>query len=699
MKSEKSLDLEPHATTTNGENGNREYTSSPGYDTCSSTAPASSPDPSEYTYEAAIETYKNRVSRVGQSSRYRFNGGQFSKDSTPERSETNNNTFAARKPVVKSAKMEERLLSMTMKANGNGAEEKDVPKKDLPKVDISKRRELFEKQTSESNLSIHNLTPKSPIADEMKVKSIKERMSHLEAHRAEVKHEPEELPFEIPSIRERFVILEKRVTTEDKPKVDVPLSVSLKDRLSSLQASVSASTAPNNKPMIVLDKEPEVQFERKVEETSSPGVLPPLNPTRQLLKPEETEAVDTDREDSGIHTTDVSCSVSQADEQIDEQRFDELGTVGRGEDDGAEDSLVLLAKISAREVLRTVEAQIEKELSQLAIDEIRRVEYHSQPIPDLIPTQSTTRITQHIHSTVEVEDEQPRSITPETTVEPVSLEPESHDVSVSHTSSISGSSALKNNQSHSSSTLLLDVKQLIDNLASNEKVEGASLISNDFEDTTTFNTSSMFDETTATEDSSFSLGASLGASPYHLQYAELQEDDPNVTTLPTPTLNMTVTETVTDVQQVEKEELETGDAATYEASSRLPSTEIVLDYFSKSTTASSKNSRCSSPRSPTRSLLNFIKSNLLHATSACTSEQLTLPLPTSHHHHNQSHENSKFYVPLEEIDHIDEKSRKMRDSVINHVKECKLEKKGSTDSSVTMTSEINHLLDEELAKL
>lgn len=680
-------DLEHHTVAgINGENGNREYTSSPGYDTCSSTAPASSPD---YTYEAAIETYKNRVSRVGQPSRYRFNGGQFSKDSTPERVEPNNN-FAARKPVVKSAKMEERLLSMTMKANENGTDEKAVKKDLLPKVDISKRRELFEKQTAEANLSVQSLTPKSPIADEVKVKSIKERLSHLETHRTEVKHEPEELPFEIPSIRERFVILEKRVTNDDKPKVDVPLSVSLKDRLSSLQASVTASNVPS-KPTIVLEKEQEIT---KVADESSNAMIQ----NRHLLKPEEIEAVDTDREDSGIHTTDVSCSVSQADEQNDEQRIDDLNTVEavtpsfnyRTDDDEiTEDSLALLAQISAREVLRTVEEQIEKELSALAVvDEIRHVHFHSQPIPDLIPTESSV-YAQHIQQ----QEEEPRSLTPA----PVSLESESvaADVSVSQSSlSGSGSSALNNINKSISSTLLLDVKQLIDNLASNEMVEGtatASLISNDFEDTTTtFNTSSMFDETTATEDSS---SFSLGASPYHLQYTELLQDDdndPNVTTLPTPSLNMNLSN---NVQRVEKEDVNDGDVL-YEAS-RLPSTEIVLDYFSKSTptSASLKNSRCSSPRSPTRSLLNFIKSNLLHATTACTSEQLAPPSPPP------PQETSKFYVPLEEIDHIDEKSGKMRDSVINRVKECKFQKKGSTDSTVTMTSEINHLLDEELAKL
>lgn len=177
-------------------------------------------------------------------------------------------------------------------------------KLDVPKVDIWKRRELFESQSDNSNNSnnINNLSGNSKVGG---------------------------AGGEITSIKDRISSLKSNLVTQAAPmaprKVELPTSTKLKDRLSSLQSSVSVVSEveqqQNQRPIVL-------QF-RNVQEVKSEfeqqNVMKGIAPAGLLIA-DDNESLDTDREDSGIHTTDVSCSVSQAD-QFDEQQIDEFSIV------------------------------------------------------------------------------------------------------------------------------------------------------------------------------------------------------------------------------------------------------------------------------------------------------------------------------------------------------------------------------------
>ncbi|GAB0088853.1 hypothetical protein DMENIID0001_033170 [Sergentomyia squamirostris] len=297
----------------NHENGNnRDYVSSPGYDTSSSTAPASSPDPCEYTYEGAIEGYKLRISRAQSIGFNGFNNGRFSKDSTPERAssldsgrssvhENGASAFVPKRPSV--TKIEERLINFELKSTSDSsAEPSSAVKKDLPKVDILKRRELFEKDkpASVTIAPMESTVQKRLSGDFSNAKSIKERLSSFEATQKDEalnSKKSNRLSGDLSSIKERLSNLEKEKKTAEKPsKVDVPV-VSLKDRLSSLHSSSVTATATVSS---------EQEEERLVTENANNNQV------------SVSEHLEIDREDSGIHTSDASCNQSQAGEQADE---------------------------------------------------------------------------------------------------------------------------------------------------------------------------------------------------------------------------------------------------------------------------------------------------------------------------------------------------------------------------------------------
>jgi hypothetical protein len=119
---------------------------------------------------------------------------------------------------------------------------------------------------------------------------------------------------------------------EKSTKIDVELSASLKDRLTSLQSAVNKEEV--KKPVVLVDIQPAEELVIKEEPvvpstTTLPNGLLQVQDTVLSLggtDGSESENLDTDREDSGIHTTDVSCSVSQADEQ-NEERIEELNHI------------------------------------------------------------------------------------------------------------------------------------------------------------------------------------------------------------------------------------------------------------------------------------------------------------------------------------------------------------------------------------
>lgn len=113
-------------------------------------------------------------------------------------------------------------------------------KKDLPKVDINKRRELFEKESKspEKNNRSSGDFSQAPLM------SIKERLSHLEKQKEEgnIAVQTKRLSGDVASIKDRLKNLEKETSQSNStPRVEIPLSGSIKDRLSSLHSSVSTT--------------------------------------------------------------------------------------------------------------------------------------------------------------------------------------------------------------------------------------------------------------------------------------------------------------------------------------------------------------------------------------------------------------------------------------------------------------------------
>lgn len=145
-------------------------------------------------------------------------------------------------------------------------------KLDLPKVDIHKRRELFEKE--QKGEVVNTSTAASKLGTE--IVSIKDRISSL-----------------------RNNLATSTISAAPPKKVELPTTTKLKDRLSSLQQVSSPVEEPKKNPI-------EAQF-KNVQEVK--------NEFEMKAKSDDNESLgSTDREDSGIQTTDVSCAVSQADE-------------------------------------------------------------------------------------------------------------------------------------------------------------------------------------------------------------------------------------------------------------------------------------------------------------------------------------------------------------------------------------------------
>jgi hypothetical protein len=167
-------------------------------------------------------------------------------------------------------------------------------KLDLPKVDIHKRRELFEQQQQQQQQQQQN------------------EQNNMSTSAAAAK-----LGTEIVSIKDRISSLRNNLVSSasatangpPKKKVDVPVSTKLKDRVSSLHQQ--AVEEPDMSKHRALADTPfkNVQEARNEFESKSQNTL-------KVATNDDNESLgSTDREDSGIHTTDVSCSVSQADDQ------------------------------------------------------------------------------------------------------------------------------------------------------------------------------------------------------------------------------------------------------------------------------------------------------------------------------------------------------------------------------------------------
>ncbi|XP_066248867.1 LIM domain only protein 7 [Euwallacea similis] len=198
----------------------------------------------------------------------------------------------------------------------------------LPKGEISKRKGLFESSKSIEMLHSESPTSRRLSEDFANAKSLKDRLKSLESatDQSLTKVEPSEIQV---SVKQRLANFNKQQDNEGKSSVH-----SIPPKISNYLLVKSNSNSQ-------LEEFPKVEPTWKPpERCSSPETeiyMNKLNMFNHDLNslmgrksgdenfsdyPALTSAMDltgvlSDREDSGIHTADVSCSVSQADEPID----------------------------------------------------------------------------------------------------------------------------------------------------------------------------------------------------------------------------------------------------------------------------------------------------------------------------------------------------------------------------------------------
>ncbi|XP_044312975.1 uncharacterized protein LOC108043908 isoform X2 [Drosophila rhopaloa] len=220
----------------------REYVSSPGYDTSSSTAPASSPDPCEYTYEGAIQDYKQRVQRASSNGNGNANGKVIGEPIAY--------------PTRRGSKIEDRLSGFEVTSPSDTQEGVEKQKVDVPKVDISKRKEIFEQVKTEVSNGAASAAPKLVLRD---------RLTNGNSAPTAPKSDVRRLSGDVSSIRDRMQSLEQqRKAFNSSKSVDVPVPP-LKQRLNSLQQSVTKEEQ-KKPPLVALIDARQLEIMRGEEE-------------------------------------------------------------------------------------------------------------------------------------------------------------------------------------------------------------------------------------------------------------------------------------------------------------------------------------------------------------------------------------------------------------------------------------------------
>ncbi|BFF90123.1 formin-J [Drosophila madeirensis] len=244
----------------------REYISSPGYDTSSSTAPASSPDPCEYTYEGAIQDYKQRVQRASSNgnsnsnANANANGNGNGKMSTSPSS--NGETIAY--PTRRGSKIEDRLSGFEVTSPSDTQEGVEKQKVDVPKVDISKRKEIFEQAKSGAinGAGAPSAAPKLVLRDRL----TNGNSGASNGAKPQAKQDIKLLSGDISSIRDRMQSLgQQRNAFNHSKSVDVPVPP-LKQRLNSLQQSVTKEEQQRKPPLVALIDARQLEIMRGEEE-------------------------------------------------------------------------------------------------------------------------------------------------------------------------------------------------------------------------------------------------------------------------------------------------------------------------------------------------------------------------------------------------------------------------------------------------
>ncbi|XP_043862192.1 uncharacterized protein LOC120454631 isoform X2 [Drosophila santomea] len=217
----------------------REYISSSGYDTSASTAQASSPDLCEYTYEGAIQDYKQRVHLANSNDNENANGKRIGEP--------------VAYPTRRGSKIEDRLSGFEVTSPSDTQEGVEKQKVDVPKVDISKRKEIFEQAKAEVS------NGGAPAASNLL------RDGFTNGNAAPTASEVRRLSNDLSSIRDRMQSLEQqRKAFSSSKSVDVPVPP-LKLRLNSLQKSV-VKEEQKKPPLVALIDARQLEIMRGEEE-------------------------------------------------------------------------------------------------------------------------------------------------------------------------------------------------------------------------------------------------------------------------------------------------------------------------------------------------------------------------------------------------------------------------------------------------
>ncbi|XP_023248467.1 formin-J-like [Copidosoma floridanum] len=343
---------------TNGlqhKNGHQEYDSA-------TTATTSSPEPEEYTYEGAIRGY---VSRVSQNIPRRSLVDLDAKLDGRSAETKGSAAATAAVPIVKVdiLKRREVFEKTSLVENKNSLNNNNNRLDFASGKSIKERLSILERQKAESEaMEKLNKSPRHSLDNP----SVRERFKLNAESGKEVKTRDllaEELE-SVKPLRERLSNLEKLAAGEQSSNpqqhANGELSAkSIKDRLNSLDASRTAKDADGKRPSNCFhdqqtnnraenstpserssspDSEyrvPRATFHQSLDSldadaSSGPDTFERVQSLEELdyqqtsrRYPASTSSAeilnDTDREDSGIHTADASCSVSQADEPIEEE--------------------------------------------------------------------------------------------------------------------------------------------------------------------------------------------------------------------------------------------------------------------------------------------------------------------------------------------------------------------------------------------
>lgn len=229
--------------------------------------------PQQYTYEGAIEDYRSRIQN-----KIKLDDSLFNK-----------------REVVKSKEFSEAQAV-------------------LPKGEISKRKGLFEPTRSVEVSHLDNPTSRRLSEDFVNARSLKDRLKSLESatDQSLAKVEPNEIQV---SVKERLASFNRQQEPDRKattPTAPPKISSYLLEKSNSAPRFDWKPTERCSSPETEMYMNKLTMFSHDLNNLmGSKDEYPPFSSSMELA------TVLSDREDSGIHTADVSCSVSQADEPID----------------------------------------------------------------------------------------------------------------------------------------------------------------------------------------------------------------------------------------------------------------------------------------------------------------------------------------------------------------------------------------------